>query len=277
MTTTLQLHTVPPLRLDLRALQPSALAAMALAEIEALPLGLGRGMVPLAEFFHVTRAGAGADDPPRLVLQGDCSRCDRIGWLMAGGEILIEGAAGDEVAAGMQAGRVRVQGPVRDLAACEMAGGELVVEGNVGDFAASARPGSMDGMRGGSLIVHGRAGQRFADRMRRGTVFLLGDAGDFFASRLVAGTIAVAGRVGAHPGFLMRRGSLVFAGAAPALPETYVPAIAPTPVAWQLLARSLQRAGARLHPAFEGLAARPPQRWLGDTAAGGRGEWLVCP
>jgi formylmethanofuran dehydrogenase subunit C len=108
-------------------------------------------------------------------------------------------------------------------------------------------------------------------------VFLLGDAGDFFASRLVAGTIAVAGRVGAHPGFLMRRGSLVFAGAAPALPETYVPAIAPTPVAWQLLARSLQRAGARLHPAFEGLAARPPQRWLGDTAAGGRGEWLVCP
>lgn len=275
MRTTLQLHTAPPLRLDLRALQPTALAALAPGEIAKLPLGLGRGTVAVGEFFRVEQAAAD-DDAAQLVLRGDCSRCDRIGWQMAGGEILVEGAAGDEVAAGMQAGRVQVRGNVRDLAACEMAGGELLIEGDVGDFAASARPGSLDGMRGGSLVVHGKAGQRFADRMRRGTVFLLGDAGDFFASRLVAGTIAVAGRVGAHAGYGMRRGSLVFAGAAPEVPGTYVPAIAPVPVAWQLLARSLQRNGAALHPAFEALAARQPQRWLGDTAAGGRGEWLLC-
>jgi formylmethanofuran dehydrogenase subunit C len=275
MRTTLQLRAAPPLRLDLRALQPAALAAMSLSEIEALPLGLGRATVALGEFFRAQQA-AEADGVARLVLQGDCSRCDRIGWQMAGGEILVEGAAGDELAAGLQAGRIHVRGHARDLAACEMAGGELVVEGDVGDFAASARPGSMDGMRGGQLVVHGHAGQRFADRMRRGTVFLLGHAGDYFASRLVAGTIAVAGRVGQHAGYGMRRGSLVFAGAAPQVPDTYVPAIAPVPVAWQLLARSLQRSGAALHPAFEGLAARRPRRWLGDTAAGGRGEWLVC-
>lgn len=275
MRTTLQLRTAPPLRLDLRALQPATLAAMAPAEIEALPLGLGRGTVALGEFFRAQQA-AEADDVARLVLQGDCSRCDRIGWQMAGGEILVEGHAGDELAAGLQAGRIHVRGHARDLAACEMAGGELVVEGDVGDFAASARPGSMDGMRGGRLVVHGNAGQRFADRMRRGTVLLLGHAGDFLASRLVAGTIAVAGGAGRHAGYGMRRGSLVFAGAVPDVPDTYVPAIAPVSVAWQLLARSLQRSGAALHPAFEGLAARQPRRWLGDTAAGGRGEWLVC-
>lgn len=268
MSVTLRLRAAPDLRLDLRALQPVLLAAMDASAIERLPLGHGRGSVPLAEFFDVARLG----DEPLLVLQGDLSRCDRIGWQMAGGRLIVAGSAGDWLGAGMSAGQLQVQGSARDLVACEMSGGELQVDGNVGDFAASAQPGSMDGMRGGTLVVRGHAGQRLADRMRRGTVFLHGDAGDFMASRLVAGTLAVAGRVGAHAGYGMRRGSIVFAGAAPQVPASYVPAIVGTPVAWQLLARSLQRQGG----AFAGLAARPVQRHLGDLAVGGRGEWLLA-
>jgi formylmethanofuran dehydrogenase subunit C len=265
---TLRLRTAPGLRLDLRGVLPTLLAGLDAAAIEKLPLGLGRGTVPLAEFFDVQRQG----DEARLVLQGDLSRCDRIGWQMAGGGLLVEGAVGDWLAAGMTEGLVQVHGSARDLAGCEMAGGELQVDGDVGDFAASAQPGSMDGMRGGVFTVRGSAGQRFADRMRRGTVFVHGDAGDYFASRLVAGTIAIAGHIGAHPGYGMRRGSLVFVGPAPALPDTTVPAIVGTPVIWQLLARSLQRQGG----AFSGLALRAVRRHLGDLAVGGRGEWLLA-
>ena len=268
MTITLRLRSAPALRLDLRGVLPTLLAGLEAATIEKLPLGLGRGTVPLAEYFDVACQG----DEAQLVLQGDLSRCDRIGWQMAGGQLLVEGAVGDWAGAGMTTGRLHVQGTARDLAGCEMAGGELQIDGNVGDFAASAQPGSMDGMRGGVFSVRGSAGQRFADRMRRGTVFVHGDAGDFFASRIVAGTIAIAGRVGAHPGYGMRRGSLVFVGPAPALPDTTVATIVGTPVIWQLLARSLQRQGG----AFSGLALRAIQRHLGDLAVGGRGEWLLA-
>ena len=268
MSITLRLRTPPGLRLDLRSVLPTLLSGLDAAAIEKLPLGLGRGTVPLAEYFDVSRQG----DDAMLVLQGDLSRCDRIGWQMSGGDLLVEGTVGDWAGASMTAGHLHVQGAARDLAGCEMAGGELLVDGNVGNFAASAQPGSMDGMRGGVFTVRGSVGQRFADRMRRGTVFVHGDAGDFFASRLVAGTIAIAGRIGAHPGYGMRRGSLVFVGPAPALPDTTVPAIVGTPVIWQLLARSLQRQGG----AFSGLAQRAVQRHLGDLAVGGRGEWLLA-
>lgn len=268
MTISLRLRAAPGLRLDLRGLLPTTLAGLDRAAIERLPLGLGRSTVPLAECFDVTRQG----DEPALVLQGDLSRCDRIGWQMAGGSLVVEGSAGDWLGGAMTAGHLHVRGSARHLVACEMAGGELHIDGNVGDFAASAQPGHLDGMRGGTLVVRGNAGARLADRMRRGTVFLHGDAGDFMASRLVAGTLAVAGRVGANAGYGMRRGSLVFAGPAPALPATTVPAIVGTPVAWQLLARSLARQGG----AFAGLAGRAVQRHLGDLAVGGRGEWLLA-
>ncbi len=268
MSVTLRLRAAPALRLDLRGLLPTTLAGLDAPAIERLPLGQGRGTAPLAEFFDVARQG----DDARLVLQGDLSRCDRIGWQMTGGRLLVEGAAGDWLGASMSGGHLHLQGSARDMAACEMAGGELLVDGSVGDFAASAQPGNLDGMRGGTLVIRGSAGQRLADRMRRGTVFVHGDAGDFLASRMVAGTVAVAGRVGAHAGYGMRRGSIVFAGPAPAVPATCVPAIAGSPVAWQLLARSLQRQGG----AFGGLAQRPVQRHLGDLAVGGRGEWLLA-
>ena len=158
------------------------------------------------------------------------------------------------------------------LAACEMAGGTLTIEGDVGDHAASSLPGSMDGMRGGTLIVRGRAGHRFADRMRRGSALVFGDVGDFLASRLVAGTIAIGGQAGAHVGYGMRRGSVVFAGNAPLIAPTFVPALADAAVAWQLLARDLARHGGP----FSGLPQRRIVRQLGDLAADGRGELILA-
>jgi len=266
--TTLRLRQPPPLRVDLRGVTPAALAGLALKDVERLPVGHGNSTLALAELFAVTRAD-GADD--ELHLEGELARIDRIGWQMAGGRIVAEASVGDYAGAGMSGGELRVRGSAGLLAACEMAGGLLTVEGDVGDFAASTLPGSMDGMRGGSFVVHGSAGARFGDRMRRGTALVFGNVGDFAASRMVAGTIAIGGRAGAHPAYGMRRGSVIFAGVAPVVPPTFVPAIAGAEVFWQLLARDLQGHGGP----FAALAARTIQRHLGDLAAAGKGELII--
>jgi formylmethanofuran dehydrogenase subunit C len=257
---TLRLQQPPALRLDLRGVLPHA-------DVPRLRVGHGNALVPLAQFFSVASR---SDD--RLVLEGDCSRCDRVGWQMDGGTLIVEGHAGDYAGAGLRGGEMIVRGNTRDLAACEMAGGSLTIDGNSGDFAASTLPGSMDGMRGGTLIVRGNAGARFGDRMRRGTALVFGDVGDYLASRLVAGTIGVGGRCGAHPAHGVRRGTLVFAGPAPAPPPSFVHSAAGYHVFWQLLARDLARHGG----AFAALGSRTTERWLGDLSVQGKGEWIRC-
>ncbi|MFO1270089.1 MAG: formylmethanofuran dehydrogenase subunit C [Rubrivivax sp.] len=263
----LTLKQAPTLRVDLRGVLPSALAPLTAADVERRPVGLGRSLVPLAEFFSVAPR---ADD--RLVLAGDLSRFDHVGWQMDGGRLVVEGPVGHYAGGAMKAGELRVQGDAGDLAACEMAGGRLEIEGDAGDFVAATLPGSMDGMRGGSVVIRGNAGARCGDRMRRGTVAVFGDTGDFLASRMVAGTIAVGGRTGSHGGWGMRRGSVVFAGSAPAAGPGFVPAIAEAGVFWQLLARDL----ALLGGVFAGLPARAIVRHRGDLAAEGKGEWIIA-
>lgn len=265
---TLALKQAPALRLDLRGLTPAALATLGAAEVERRPVACGNAFAPLAEFFRVTPR-----DDDLLVFEGDCARCDRIGWQLDGGRIVVDGPAGDHVGTAMRAGQLHVKGDVRDLAGCEMAGGRLEIDGSAGHFTGSTLPGSMDGMRGGTLIVRGHAGRRCGDRMRRGTLVVFGDVGDFAASRMVAGTLAVGGACGAHGGYGMRRGSVVFAGSAPPPAPTFVEAVPDAPVFWQLLARDL----ALLGGPFAGLPARRPRRHLGDLAADGKGEWIVAP
>jgi formylmethanofuran dehydrogenase subunit C len=264
---TLTLKQVPALRLDLRALSPKALAELSADAVAKFGVWHGNESIALGEVFTIApRPDA------ELHLVGDLGRADRIGWQLAAGRIHVDGPAGDYLGAGMSGGEIVTRGAAGLLAACEMSGGRLEIGGNVGDHAASALPGSLDGMRGGTLLVRGSAGARFGDRMRRGSALVFGDAGDFLASRMVAGTIAVAGRIGAHAGYGMRRGSVVCAGTAPAIPPTFVANDANIAVFWQLLARDLARHGG----AFASLPARRVQRQLGDLAAGGKGELLLC-
>ena len=262
----LALKQQPALRIDAAALQPAALAALSLAEVERLTLPHGRERVPVGELFTVQ-----ATDETTLVLEGDLSRFDRIGCTLAEGEVRVRGSVGAYAGAGMSGGRIVIDGSAGDLTGCAMRGGWLEVGGHTGDLAASALPGDMDGMRGGTLVVRGNAGARLADRMRRGTVVVFGDAGDFLASRLVAGTLALGGRSGKHAAYGMRRGSIVFAGPAPALAPTFVPVHSNAEVFWQLLARDLARFGGP----FAGLAQRRVDRHAGDLAALGKGELLI--
>ncbi len=267
---TLALRQPPTLRVDLRGITPLALAGLSALQVAQCPVVQGKELLPLGEFFSVT-----ARDDDVLLLDGDLSRFDRVGWQMDGGQMQVQGAVGDHAGGAMAGGALRVQGDAGLLAACEMAGGRFEITGNAGDFAAASLPGSLDGMRGGVLIVRGNAGERFADRMRRGTALVFGDAGDFLASRLVAGTVAVGGRVGAHVGHGMRRGTVVLVADTAAPPATFVPAGADAPVFWQLLARDLARLGGA-GSVFASLAQRKIKRHLGDLAADGKGE-LVWP
>lgn len=269
---TLQLKQAPALRLDLRALQPAALAAWGAAEVEKLPVFHGNDRTCVADWFDLDTGPAA--EAPTLTLQGDLTRADRIGWCLDGGIIDVQGDAGDYLGAGLKSGSVRTTGSAGVLAGCEMQGGRLEVGGNVGDFAGAPLPGSMEGMRGGVFVVHGTAGERLADRMRRGSLLVFGDAGDFAASRLVAGTVAIGGRTGAHLAHGMRRGSVVCAGPAPALAPTFNPMQGDLRVIWQLLARDIARLAGPDSP-FAALPATRPQRWAGDLGAGGQGElWL---
>lgn len=261
-----ELRQSPAVRADLRGVTPAALAALPLDQVERLSIGHGKTSVPLAEFFRVAPGEAGT-----LHFAADLVRFDHVGWQMAAGRIVVEGNVGHHAGGAMSGGELHVKGHAGLLAACEMAGGLLRIDGNVDDFAAAPLPGSMDGMRGGTLLVGGSAGARFGDRMRRGTALVRGDVGDFLAARMVAGTIAVGGRAGAHVGYGMRRGSVVFAGPAPQIAATFVPAIAEAPVFWQLLARDLARHGG----AFAELPARRVVRHLGDLGAGGKGELIL--
>jgi formylmethanofuran dehydrogenase subunit C len=268
---TLTLREQPALRLDGRALNPAALAALDAAAIERLPIQQGRDTLPLAEFFSVHGSGDGSDDTPHLTLQGDLSRVDHIALGMAAGELHIDGPAGHHLGTAQSGGRITVRGHAGDLAGAERSGGALDVAGNVGDFAGGALPGSMDGMRGGTFIVRGNAGERLGDHMRRGSLIVLGDAGDFAASRMVAGTVVVAGALGVHAAYRMRRGTLVCAGSAPELGAGFVPAPGDCGVFWQLLSRDI----ARLAGPDSVLAELPKRRTVrraGDLAVDGKGE-----
>lgn len=271
MSLRLTLRQPPPGRISLAGIVPNRLAALAMADIERLPLAWGKETPALGEFFRV----AGAPGP-HLVFEGmDARFCD-VARGMAAGECEIHGAAGDFVAADLLGGRVVVRGSVGAFAASGMRGGELHVQGDAGERLGAALPWQAAGMRGGRVIVDGSVGARCGDKMRRGEILVAGDAGDFCAARMVAGTLAVAGRVGAHAGYGMRRGTLLLLlpGAEPPLAPTFVETAFAADVFLRLLRRhwlaTLDAGGAFARRA--GAAEWRARRWLGDLASDGRGE-----
>jgi formylmethanofuran dehydrogenase subunit C len=264
----LTLRERPPLPVEVGALNPEALAKLSPAELERLPLALGRREVPLAELFKV-EGGTGA----RVVFAGEgCERLDGVGRGLATGEIVVEGDAGHETAAGQSAGEIRIAGSVRDHAAMGMRGGVFEIGGSAGAFLGTPPPGERLGLRGGLVTVGGSLGERAGDRMRRGMIIVGGDAGAACGARMVAGTIAVAGRLGPLPGLRMRRGTIIAAGASEGVPHTFADTGLADLTIFKLLARRLGGAASWLEPR---LTARPIRRLTGDLAVDGKGEILL--
>ena len=161
------------LRVDLRNVTPASLCRLGQRAAGQVLVARGNRRQPLGELFDVSVSNRDVE-VPTLVLEGDFSTVDRIGWRMTEGRLEVHGDAGDYAGCGMAGGELLVRGRAGDFAGGEMSGGGMRVEGDCGDFAAASLPGSMDGMRGGALFIGGNAGERLADRMRRGTVLCLG-------------------------------------------------------------------------------------------------------
>jgi formylmethanofuran dehydrogenase subunit C len=257
-------------RLDLSPLTPERLAGQSAESVAKLELACGRRRLPVGEWFEV-RGSAG----PRLLIEGDGTRLDRIGAGMLDGEIRIEGNAGAYLGIGMRGGRIEVSGNTDAYAACGLVGGTMMIGGNAGDYLGAALPGEHRGMRGGVVIVSGRLGDRAGDHMRRGLILAEGECGEYCGSRMQGGTIATLGRCGARPGFAMRRGTLLFAGPAPSPVPTFNDA-GELPLDFLVL---LARAWKNLPSKFASLS-RPStrvRRWVGDLAFGGQGELIHWP
>ena len=271
---TLQAEAGAAAAVDLRGITPvGAGRRCRAAEVERLrDRPWQRASLPLAEFFAV----APRDRRRRCVFDGDLSRCDRIGWQMAGGRIRRR-RPGRRLrsAPRMSGGELhRAAATPALLAACEMAGGTL------------AHRRQRRRLRGQHPArQHGRHARRHADR-RAATPARASATACGAARRWCSATRATSSprawwparspwpaRAGAHAGYGMRRGSVVFAGPAPARIRR------PSCRRWPMR-RVLATAGARPGAPRRRRSPTWPrariERHLGDLAAGGKGELILA-
>ena len=259
-----QLKERPEQRLDLSALTPHRLDDLSLREIEALDIATTRTSVTVGDLFRIK-----GGDPATIRISGSDDRCDRIGWALSQGEIVVDGDAGAYIGGGMSGGRIVLRGSAGIGAGAAMAGGQLEIAGDVEERAGGPVVGETFGMRGGRLVIKGNAGPMLGERMRRGLIVVGGDAGDYAGARVIAGTLILQGRVGRLAGYGMRRGSLILNQK----PKDLLPTFGDCGVLdfdyLALLERGLRQSGIRVS-----LGDRA-RRYMGDMAVLGKGEMLV--
>jgi formylmethanofuran dehydrogenase subunit C len=263
---TLRLRTALTARLEVDGLTADRLATLGEPEIANLPVLAGRDHARLGDFFEV-RGGHTAT----VRLAGDLSRLDGIAEGMTGGELVVDGDAGDRLGARMTGGTVRVTGAAGDAAGASMAGGLLRIGGDAGDRLGAAAPGASKGMSGGEILVGGAAGIDAAARLRRGLIVVGGSTGPNPGRAMIAGTLIVFGDTGDHPGRGNKRGSLVALGGI-AVPSTYRYACTYRPPHLRLTLTHLRRRhGLAIDDAVIDGTYR---RYCGDAGDPGKGEIL---
>lgn len=257
-------------RLDCRGLLPAQLDTMTITEIQRLPLRAGKQRLPLAELFTVEHSDDGVC---ALQLQTLDGRLDYLGANLAEGRIEVTGDTGDYTGRAMQGGELIIQGSCADYAGSGLGGGMLSISGNAGRGLGAPGAGERQGQRGGIIHVRGNAGERAGERMRRGMLIIEGDAGRLLGYRMIAGTIYAGGRVAERAGYDMRRGTLLLRRPPDSISPTLRANGRHTLSFLRLLIGELQHvAGADLGLS---LASTTVTRFLGDTAANGRGELLI--
>lgn len=176
------------LSLDASRLRLDEWVCLSREQIEHFELNSPAGRIPVGDLFRVEMQPN--DAMPRLVLAGGTATMHQVGFQHRLGVIHCEGDVGDHAGA------------------C-MLGGRMIINGNAGNRLAAPVGSRGVGMNGGQLIVHGSVGDDAGARMRRGEIWIAGDAGNRLASWQVAGTIAIGGSIGKHVAYGMRRGTLI--------------------------------------------------------------------
>lgn len=263
---TLTLRATPDGPLDLSQIAPDRFAALTERDITALPVWMGARQATVGDFFTVEGGSAA-----RVRVIGSTARLDGLGSMMSGGELLVEGDAGRDLAAGMTGGLVELRGSAGDGAGAGMAGGTLQIRGSAGDRLGAAAAGASKGMTGGEIVVGGSAGAEAAARARRGLVVVAGDVGAGGARAMIAGSLIVLGRAAAGAGEGSKRGSVVAVGGLE-VPATYAYACTYRPPHLALTFTYLRRRYglAVSEQAVTGLY----RRYCGDAGDVGKGEIL---
>jgi formylmethanofuran dehydrogenase subunit C len=194
ITLTLNVVLDAPLHVDV--IQPHRLAELSERQIAALTVFHGRQRAQLGDLFRIA-----GERSARVTIAGSTKFLHGLGSGMTGGELVIDGDAGDDAGAAM-------------------AGGVLRINGNAGDRVGGGLPGASKGMTGGEIIVCGSVGNDAGARTRRGLIVVVGNTGPDPARAMIAGTLVVLGGCGAHPGRGSKRGSVIACGSVD-VPETY--------------------------------------------------------
>jgi formylmethanofuran dehydrogenase subunit C len=259
-----ELKGKPDQRLDLSPLVPARLKDLKPKEIEALAIGTTRETLTVGDAFKLK-----GKDVASISFVGTDARCDKIGFELKDGAIVVDGDAGAYLGERMKGGSIEVKGSAGVLAGASMLRGRIAIAGDVGERAGGIAVGETLGMRGGALVIGGNAGPMLGERMRRGLVVVNGDAGDYAGGRMVAGTILFKRGVGRGAGYGLRRGSLIFLEP----PKDILPTFGDCGVLefdyLRLLERSFRAAGQTIK-----LGDRA-RRLMGDMSVLGKGEMLI--
>ena len=233
--------------LDLSVVRADGFATLATKAIATLRVHYGGEAAALGDFFAITGERA-----VRVRVTGDLECAEGLATGMTGGEVVVEGNVGRDVA-------------------LELAGGSVDVRGNAGANAGGARPGASRGAVGGELIIRGSAGPEAGAAMRRGLMVVMGDAGGGAGRGMIAGTVIVGGTAGPGSGRFLKRGSIVALGSIEP-PETFRRACSYRPPHLRLQLRYLRR---RYSLAFSDSHVNGTyERYSGDFAELGKGEIL---
>ena len=253
--------------LDVDGVTGDRLAQLSEGEISQLPVWHAGRRGQLGEFFEVRGGHASA-----VLIQGSVAHVHGIAAGMCGGELLIEGDAGNGVAAEMSGGRVEVRGTVGDDAGAGVSGGTLLIGGDAGDRLGAARPGAQKGMTGGEIVVRGSAGVDAGAACRRGLIAVMGDVGADGARSMIAGSLLVAGRCGEGAGRFNKRGSVIAIGGLE-VPSTYRYACTYRPPHLRVTLTYLTR---RYGLAFDTAVVQGRyRRYCGELITPGKGEILA--
>ena len=176
--------TRTPALFDGAALRPDTLGSLDRDAVAAVALRLGRRELRLDEVFDID-----GEAGERLTLR-NAPPLDRLGAGMRGGELFVEGDAGDDLGA-------------------SMTGGLLHVRGGAGDRVGGPDRGAAKGMTGGEILIDGNAGDYVGLRLRRGLIAVGGKTGKSPGYRMLAGTIVLMRTPGEAVGLEMRRGTIL--------------------------------------------------------------------
>lgn len=150
---------------DCRQLIPNVLAGCSNKEIRNL-------LLPCASLEPVTVTDVfdiSGEDASNIIFKNTSTKIslqlDYIGYGMKGGQITIEGNAGDFLGANMQGGILICQGNVKERTADNMRRGIILIDGDTGAYCCSR-------MIAGTVGVYGHAGPHLGYGLRRGTILL---------------------------------------------------------------------------------------------------------